>query len=198
MSTGEFYVRYKIDGKELELKAPVDQLNEMKAREIAFLSMFAAPDRPIQTLMPMPVEETPLLDRSNDKGTKQTESDLPTTTFQRPESEISRHPVSSNPHNPPDLIAFFRSKKPQSPREEVLTITFFYQQYLGRQTLTLDDYSEGYSQLRRLGVSVPNNMKSNVRNVVDRTNFLYNPERGKFSLTVLGEEEVNKLGGNQE
>lgn len=92
----------------------------------------------------------------------------------------------------PDLITFFREKAPQNQRDEVLTITYFYQRILGRESLTLDDYIEAYNSLRRLGVVTPKNMKSSVRNVVDRTKLLYNPERAQYALTLPGEQLVEK------
>lgn len=123
---------------------------------------------------------------------------IPTSVVQRVEPEIARTVTPTPSASPADLITFFQSKAPQNQKEEVLVITYFYQHHLGRETLTLDDYSEAYSQLRRLGVSMPTNMKSSVRNVVDRTKFMFNPEAGKFSLTLIGEHEVSKLGVSRE
>jgi len=98
--------------------------------------------------------------------------------------------------SPTDLIVLFREKSPTNQRDEVLLITYFYQKHLGRENLTLEDYTEAYASLKRLAIETPSNMKSSVRNVVDRTKLLYNPERGKFALTLQGEQYVETLGGN--
>jgi hypothetical protein len=59
--------------------------------------------------------------------------------------------------------------------------------------LGLDDYERCYDELRRVPIEKPSNMKSSVRNVVDRTKYLYNPERGRFALTMAGETFVKSL-----
>lgn len=110
--------------------------------------------------------------------------------------------IASNPSAPPketmsdsvDLVSFFQTKSPQSQRDEIVLITYFYQRVLGRESLTLEDYEEAYLKLKWLAIQVPSNMKSSVRNVVDRTKFLYNPERGKFALTLQGEKSAKEIG----
>jgi len=42
-------------------------------------------------------------------------------------------------------------------------------------------------------VETPSNMKSTVRNVVDRTQYMFNPHRGKFALTDKGKKFVEQL-----
>jgi hypothetical protein len=94
----------------------------------------------------------------------------------------------------PDLVSFYTTKAPEDQRDEVLMITYFYQKYRGYEHLSLDDYTEAYNDLRRAAVGTPRNMKSSVRNVVDRTSFLYNPVRGQFVLTIPGEQYVERMG----
>src|SRR5260221_9566859 len=103
---------------------------------------------------------------------------------------------NSNGHEysqPTDLIPFYRRMAPKSQNEQVLVITHFYHKYLGVAHLSLQDYDQAYDTLRRIPVEKPTNMKSTVRNVVDRTEYLRNGDRGKFMLTLLGEELVEQM-----
>lgn len=94
---------------------------------------------------------------------------------------------------PKDLLAFYRHKSPKNQSDTVLVITYFYQVVKDYKQLELEDYEEGFAVLRKAAVKMPSNMKSSVRNVVDRTDYLFNPERGKFSLTIQGEEYVQAM-----
>jgi hypothetical protein len=92
-----------------------------------------------------------------------------------------------------DLLTFYRKMAPKSQQDQVLVIAYYYQKYQYLDQLTLDTYDEAYSILQRLPVPRPSNMKSSVRNLVDRTEYLHNPERGAFMLTVKGEEYVESM-----
>ena len=91
------------------------------------------------------------------------------------------------------LLDFFQEKSPKSQRDQVIAIAYFYVKHLNRADLGLEDYEEAFKLLRRLGVDTPSNMKSSVRNVVDRTKYLFNPERGRFALTIQGEQLVESM-----
>jgi hypothetical protein len=91
------------------------------------------------------------------------------------------------------LLDFFQEKDPKNQRDQVLVIAYFYLKHLRRTELRLEDYTEAFMLLRRLGIDMPANMKSTVRNVVDRTKFLFNPERGQFALTLPGEKLVESM-----
>ena len=108
-------------------------------------------------------------------------------------NQVSEQQTEITKMSPSELISFFRQKSPNGQKEEVVTITYFYQKVLGRENLTLEDYEEAFAALRRLAVAQPNNMKSSVRNVVDRTNLLYTPDRGRFALTLQGEQFVEQM-----
>lgn len=112
-------------------------------------------------------------------------------------SEVNKEGTNSR-LEPSELINFVQQKAPNGQKEEVLVITYFFLKYLKRDSITLEEYTEAYKILKRLSLSMPNNMKSSVRNVVDRTPFLYNPERGQFALTIKGEELVEQMGSNNE
>lgn len=116
-------------------------------------------------------KETPLLDKSNGAPSIITEDD-------------QQHK---------DLLEFYLEKDPKDQTQEVVVITYYYQKFEGLEHLTLDDYSNAYKKLQKLAVHTPPTMKSAVRNVVDRTDYLYNPDRGMFQLTLQGERFVESL-----
>lgn len=91
------------------------------------------------------------------------------------------------------LLDFFLDKSPKNQRDEVLVITYYYQVLLNQESLSLEEYDKAYDQLKRAAVKKPSNMKSSVRNVVDRTPYLRNAERGKFMITLQGESLVKSL-----
>jgi hypothetical protein len=94
------------------------------------------------------------------------------------------------------LLDYFLLKSPKSQGDQVLVIASYYHHYLNQEHLSLDDYETAFKQLKKAAVEEPSNMKSTVRNVVDRTKpkLLFNPERGVFALTVQGEEYVDNIG----
>lgn len=98
-------------------------------------------------------------------------------------------PVSANP----TLLQFYRSIDPASQVDQVLVITYYCQKYDGLESLSLDDYDKAYGLLQRIPVEKPGNMKSSVRNVVDRSKYLRNAERGLYTLTITGEEHVEQM-----
>lgn len=91
------------------------------------------------------------------------------------------------------LLDFYQQKAPTSQRDQVLVISYYLMKIQSHESVTLEDYEQAYSVLRKLAVPTPANMKSSVRNVVDRSPYLYNPERGVFTLTVQGEKYVETL-----
>lgn len=93
----------------------------------------------------------------------------------------------------PDFLTFYRLISPSNQTEQVLTIAFFYQKYEGMESLSLDEYDQAYTFLQRVPVEKPGNLKSSVRNVVDRTKFLRNTDRGRYMLTLAGEELIERL-----
>jgi len=101
---------------------------------------------------------------------------------------------------PNSLIEFYLNKSPKTQGDQILVVTYYYQKFLGREHISLEDYEEGFKALKRAAVKEPSNYKSSVRNVVDRTNpkLLYNPERGQFSLTLQGERYVENIKSNNE
>lgn len=92
-----------------------------------------------------------------------------------------------------NLVNFYRQLNPQSQTEQVLVITYFMQNYEGLESLALEDYDRAYNLLRRIPVESPSNLKSSVRNVVDRTKYLRNADRGRYMLTIEGEELVQRM-----
>lgn len=98
-----------------------------------------------------------------------------------------------NGAKPLDLVQFYLKMSPQSQNEQVLVIAHFYQHYRQMADLSLDDYEEAYRLLQKVPVPKPGNLKSTVRNVVDRTDLLRNSERGRFMLTMKGEEFVRQM-----
>ncbi len=172
--------RVRIDNKEVEIEGSQEYVEK---REPAILELFSRL-----------VSST---GQPNDKQLAVASEANGSTSHQDLNGNIAEEQTSDKVQvNAPDLITFFQSKSPQTQRDEVLVITYFYQQVLGRDSLILEDYAEAYNTLKKLAVEMPSNMKSSVRNVVDRTKFLYNPERGKYLLTLQGEQFVNSLGGS--
>lgn len=94
------------------------------------------------------------------------------------------------------LINFFLEKSPQRQSDEILVIAYYYHHYRNQEHLSLEDFDKAYDELKRAGVDKPANMKSSVRNVVDRTKYMYNPERGLFQLTIQGEKYVEEYDSN--
>lgn len=94
------------------------------------------------------------------------------------------------------LLKFFMEKSPQRQADEVMVIAYYYHHYRNQEFLSLEDFDKAYDELKRAGVDKPANMKSSVRNVVDRTNYMYNPDRGLFQLTIQGEKYVEKYDSN--
>ena len=106
--------------------------------------------------------------------------------------------VDARELNPPDLLDFYQEKSPTQQKDIVLIIAYFYQKYRGHDSLSVETFQEGFKALKKAAVKEPPNCKSSVRNVVHRTEFLYNPERGKFSLTLQGEQYVESLPNQEE
>ena len=73
------------------------------------------------------------------------------------------------PQGVSDLVSFYRSVDLDDQQDQILVITFYYQEYEGFDALSLSDYENAYNLLQRVPVKPPSNMKSSVRNVVDRT-----------------------------
>lgn len=93
----------------------------------------------------------------------------------------------------PDFLTFYRLLSPSNQTEQVLTITYFYQRYGEMESLSLEEYDQAYTLLQRVPVEKPSNLKSSVRNVVDRTKYLRNADRGRYMLTLIGEELIEQL-----
>jgi hypothetical protein len=91
------------------------------------------------------------------------------------------------------LLGLIGQVKPQNQVVEVLLITYFYQRHEGLESLSLEEYEQAYNALRRIPIEPPSNLKSSVRNVVDRSKYLRNAERGRYMLTLAGEEYVENL-----
>lgn len=173
ISDSKVRVRYRFGDKEMEIEGTPEYVNQHAAMFLSHMSKIASAESS---------HDTRALDLSQSN----------TQQIQRPFNVTASGEDSNgtSPLSPQDLIAFFREKSPNGQKDEVIAITYFYQKHLARESLVLEDYQEAYSVLRRLGIRVPNNLKSSVRNVVDRTNLLYNPERGRFALTLQGEQLV--------
>lgn len=90
----------------------------------------------------------------------------------------------------PNLLQLYQKIEPQNQTEQVLLITYYLQYYEDMEQPKLEDYGQCFEELQKVPVDMPSNLKSTVRNVVDRTDYLYNPSRGKFSLTLKGKEWV--------
>jgi len=106
------------------------------------------------------------------------------------------HPAPSNPQNSnmmTDFLRFYRKVNPKSQPDQILVITHYYQKIQELESLSLVEYQQAYTALQRIPVDPPNNLKSSVRNVVDRTRYLRNAERGRYMLTLDGEDYVNGL-----
>lgn len=101
--------------------------------------------------------------------------------------------VTPSKEDKPDFLRFYRFAAPQNQTEQILVITYYYQRHGGLESLSLDDYEKAYDLLQRVPVEKPSNMKSSVRNVVDRTKYLRNFGRGSYMLTMTGEEQVEAL-----
>ncbi len=165
-------LRYRFGEKEIELEG---KLQDVKEIAIMWFSQ-----------MSRGVEALPDTSRvSPETQARWVNSETPPNT-----DVSSTEPVKMAPN---DLINFFREKSPNGQKEEVAAITYFYKSNLGRESITIEDYEEAYKALKRLAVPTPNNMKSSVRNVVDRTDLLFNPERGQFALTLQGEQFVEEM-----
>lgn len=102
-------------------------------------------------------------------------------------------PTAATSPSATSLVNFYRQLNPQSQTEQVLVITYFMQNYEGLESLALEDYDRAYNLLRRIPVESPSNLKSSVRNVVDRTKYLRNADRGRYMLTIEGEELVQRM-----
>lgn len=94
---------------------------------------------------------------------------------------------------PKDFLAFYRQINPQSQTDQILVITYYYQKYDGLENLSLEDYEKAYTLLRRIPIEKPSNVKSSIGNVVNRTEYLRNAERGQYLLTMTGEDHVDAL-----
>lgn len=93
----------------------------------------------------------------------------------------------------PDFLTFYRFVSPSNQTEQVLTISYFYQKYEAMESLSLEEYDQAYTILQRIPVEKPGKLKSSVRNVVDRTKYLRNADRGRYMLTLTGEELIERL-----
>jgi hypothetical protein len=163
-------VSYQFGDRRMEAEGPADEVNK---HTLAFFSLVA----PIEHSGHLVSElngNTPLLGESN--GVPSPDS-----------TDVEAEP------KPLDLLTFYQKKAPKGQRDEILVITYFYQKFLNYEALSLDDYQEAYKTLRRLAIPEPSNYKSSVRNVVDRTDLLYTPIRGKFGLTLPGDNYVEGL-----
>ncbi|MBN1681316.1 MAG: hypothetical protein JW966_13620 [Anaerolineae bacterium] len=108
-------------------------------------------------------------------------------------SGMSKNTSGNAQIKPQDLLGLYHKMVPSNQREQILVITYFYQMLEGHEYVSLDDFSEAYDILRRVPVETPRNLKSSIRNVVDRSNLLFTPIRGQFALTHKGKEYVEQL-----
>src|SRR5690606_29398081 len=125
-------VRYRFGETEMEVEGPPDYVNE-HAR--LFLSKMA--DEQVTQAKDLLMIEAG-------------EQDTP-TLGERAGVPNHREPVAE----PMDLISSFRKKQPKNQCQEVLIITYFYQHYKSFEHMSLDDYQEAFSVLRRLAVETP-------------------------------------------
>jgi hypothetical protein len=112
-------------------------------------------------------------------------------------SQPARSPVAAFNGGTDDwqkrLIAFIRQIDPQNDVEGVAAITYFFQKQAGEESMSLETYEQAYDALQRVPIEAPANIKSSVRNLVDRTKYLRNAGRGLYTLTMAGEEYVENL-----
>jgi hypothetical protein len=92
-----------------------------------------------------------------------------------------------------DFPTFFRGVNPANQNDQVLLITYYYQKIKGLESLSLEEYDEAFKALAVIPIDAPANLKSSVRNVVDRTKYLRNSERGRFALTMTGQEHIESI-----
>ncbi len=163
------HVRYRFGEAEMEATGPTDFVNQ---HAVVFLSHLGGEIVALDEKLSLPENSTPLLGDNGVQG-----------------NNVSGEILEK----PQDLLSFYHKMAPNDQKEQVLVITYFYQKELGYEHLSLDDYGAAYEILRRVPVETPSNLKSSVRNVVDRTHMLFNPERGRFALTVRGEKLVQQM-----
>jgi len=183
MSTKEDYVRVKLSfgGAELEVEGPRDYVDQNASR---FLSAVAGVAHEVTV-------ESEAYEEKNDTSLLMRSSDMSYDASFAHESVTDTEVSQSTNYN---LVTLYLKIQPKNQTEEILMITFYYQDMLGFEILSLQDYIDAYEELRQIPVEVPSNMKSSVRNVVDRKTYLYNPERGKFALTMTGKQYLKEIG----
>ncbi len=172
MDNREFYVRYKINGSEMEARGHRDDVNQ---HALAFFSVVAPKDKPLQMQLPLPIEkDTPLLDKSNGA------------------SEIVS---GSNNQSHKPLPTLYREKSPKGQCDQILVIAYFYQVTENREYLSYTDLEAGYEELLRIGAKLPANPRQAVKTAVDK-GLMYKPkwQEGKFALTEQGIEFVEAMG----
>ncbi len=163
-------VHYRLGDDELEAEGPPEEVNKHTA---VFLSVVAK-GKSVQLQLPFPVEEeTPLLGESSDVSSV----------------------IRGNGRNqqPPDLLSVYLKKAPKSQWQEILVITYWYQQYEHHEHVSTKDYRDAYRMLRRAGVKEPANISARAQDAVDRT-YLYKSYEDQYGLTVQGEQFVDSMG----
>jgi len=102
-------------------------------------------------------------------------------------------PVEPTAQKPMDFIPFYRKIDPQGQTDQMLVITHYYQKYQGLESLSQEDYDKAYAILRRVPIKAPTDLHSTIRNALKRTNYLETVEKGRYRLTIAGEDHVDAL-----
>ena len=137
-----------------------------------------------QTLLPgFAADDAPVLDQSTSASDDHV--DIPAEEHH---TETSTDLVSL-------YSALFPSGNPKSQYDVISLVTYYYQHYKSYTSLTLNDYSSAFLELRRAAIEQPENLRSSIKN--SRTaKYLFSPEDGKFALTTKGEAHIKSLMGS--
>lgn len=105
-------------------------------------------------------------------------------------ADDSDHPTQTQS---PDLLTFYTKFNLQSQYDQVTVITYHLQKHEGLELVTYADYERAYATLKRAAVKSPTDVGGSVRNTLNRTDYIYSPERGTFAITLPGEAFVKGL-----
>ncbi|MCZ7547171.1 MAG: hypothetical protein M5R40_28255 [Anaerolineae bacterium] len=174
MNEGYVRVRYRFGDAEMEAEGPPDRVEQYAG---AFLTLAAQ----------RPVIEGEVLKEGDGTLLLGKSGNVP--------SKISD---DGGDHQSLDLCGLYRKLAPRNQAQQLMVINRHHE-YEGTESLTVKEYLEAYSALRRVGVSKPANIYARLNEAI-QAGYLYEVEEGagQYALTDQGREFVDSMGQQPE
>lgn len=184
--TNTIRVRYRFKDTEFEAEGPVEEVNR---HTLEYLSRAHRPPSMQEvTHMDAPNLQLSFLGQNEDAPRLADQS-----------ASIANGVMSTAViPEPIDICTLFTMCSPKTQADQVMLIIYHCKIHRRLEPVSYDDIDVGFLQLARCGVPTPTNPRMVIKQLIEKDQLLYRPNRanGEFALTIHGEEYMKmRLAG---